>query len=82
VCWVEPTPTTQRFGVVLLAPWTLLKDASCQAEDTGVSAAFDVDLQPGWGGGLCWDCLRDSLGFGMPCVPPDPGAETHISVEL
>ena len=52
VCWLEPTPTTQRFGVVLLAPWTLLKDASCQAEDTGVPAAFDVDLQPGWGG-LC-----------------------------
>ena len=48
-----------EVGVVLLAPWTLLKDASCQAEDTGVSAAFDVDLQPGWG--VC--VLRMPEGF-------------------
>ena len=50
MCWVEPTSTTQRFVVISLAHRTLMKDASYQAEDTGVPAAFDVYLKPGWGG--------------------------------
>ena len=35
-----------------------------------------------WLGVVCWECLRDSLGFGMPCIPPEPEAETHTALGL
>ena len=37
---------------------------------------FEMDSQPGWVA-VCLECLKDSLGFRMPCVPPEAGAETH-----
>ena len=43
------TKHPEVFGCFLGTWYSLLQDASCQAEDTGVPAAFDVDLQPGWG---------------------------------
>ena len=47
VVLVEPPASSQRFGMAFQALVTLLQDASCQAEETGVSSALDVDLQPG-----------------------------------
>ena len=43
VFWAEPTAITQRFHVMFWAPGTLLQDASCQAEDTGVPLVLHVD---------------------------------------
>ena len=58
------------------APGTLLQDASCQAEETGVPSALDVDLQPGQLAEHL-ECLRVSLGFRLPCVLPEAGAGAH-----
>ena len=57
---------------------SLLQDASCQAEETGVPSALDVALQPGWVTEHL-ECLRVSLGFRLPCVAPEPGAGTHTA---
>lgn len=40
---------------------------------------FEVDWQPGWVA-VSLECLKDSLGFGMPWVPQVAGAETQTSV--
>ena len=65
------TKHPEVFGCFLGTWYSLLQDASCPAEDQGVALAFDVDWQPCWGA-VCCECLRDSLGFRMPCVPPEP----------
>ena len=65
-----------------LGTWdSLLQHTSCQAEDKCVHSAFHVGRPPGlWA--VCLECLRDSLGFRMPCVPPEPGAETYTALVL
>ena len=73
VFWAEPTASTQRFGVVFWAPGTL---CSRMPQAMLMPSAFDVDQQPGCMA-LCLECLRDSLGFSMPDVPPEAGAKTH-----
>ena len=60
---------------------SLLQDASCWAEDTGIPSALDVDWQPGWVA-VCLECLRDSLDFRMPCVPQVAGTTTHAAFLL
>ena len=50
-------------------------------EDTGVPSALDVDWQPGQVA-VCLEGWRDPLGFGMPWVPPEAGADTHTASAL
>ena len=71
----------QRFGFFLWEPGTLLQGAFHQKEDICVPSAFVVDWQPGWGA-VCFKCLRLPLDFGMPCVPPETGADTHTTSVL
>lgn len=53
----------------------LCQGGSWQAEDTGVPSAVGVDLQPGRVAER-FECLRVSLGFRLPWVPPEAGAGT------
>ena len=78
---VGSKPHQAPSGLFLLSgTWDpQLQHASCQAEDKCVHSALDVDWQPGLGA-VCFECLRDSLGFRMPCVPPEPGAETYTAL--
>ena len=76
VVLVEPPASSQRFGMAFQALVTLLQDASCQAEETGVPSALDVDLQPGQLAEHL-ECLRVSLGFRLPSVLSEAGAGTH-----
>ena len=71
-----------EFWSCFLGGWdSLLQDASCQAEDRGVSSGCVVGWPPGWVA-ACSECMRDSLGFGMPCTPLDVCAEAHTASVL
>ena len=76
VVLVEPPASTQRFGMAFQALVTLLQDASCQADGTGVPSGFGGGLAA-WLDASGLECLKHSLGFGMPCVPLEAGPKTH-----
>ena len=42
---------------------------------------FEMDWQPGWVA-VCLECLKNSLGFRMACIPTEAGAETHTASVL
>ena len=60
---------------------TLFQDTSCQAEDTGVPSALDMDLQPGQVAERL-ECLRVSLGSILARVPPETVTRTHTTSVL
>ena len=74
----EPT----GFSVYSWAPGTLCSKMLHVRQRAQLSLQhFDVDWQPGWEAvGL--ECLKYSLGFRIPCIHPEAGAETHTASEL
>ena len=60
---------------------SLLHDASYQAETHVSLQDLEVDWKPGW---VAWffECLKHSLGFSVPFVLLEAGAETHSALGL
>ena len=76
------THSKQVLLVVFWAPGTLCSKMTHVRQRTHVSLQnLELDLHPGWLRG-CLKCLKYSLGFRMPCVPPDAGAEALMASVL